>query len=339
MKIFNKVAAFFIIASFVFSGESFARKHARDDRENASTIKRTLRKPLAIDRRKARVSRAHNARVKKEEQLKARRNLKARGHGVKTKTAAQNMSEKMKATAAAKTKAARSIAERTKLTTRAKAKVAQSTENRTKAAARAKTKVTQSTENRKNAAARAKTKVTQSTENRTKPIAAAKARPSKLSKNKKRSARTPQYYTIRTRDLPADLQNDVKLFVLSKGEKLKPQYQASSQEIREMLTAIQVIERHAPGITQKARTYLANNGYVAGTNRHVVINTQTLPKELKYYVSIFALEEGESLKQYYILPEAKITKMLNKMQQRENRSQGATQRARVFLKSKYGFQG
>lgn len=298
MKIFNKITALFIIASFMFCGDVLARRS--EESKRISIQKRAKRIPLARE-------------------------------GKKTKLSSRRKSSRIK-----KATVNKPIAKRQR---RVAHKQVPTTHNRVARKSAAKVTPTKPVGRTKTVNTVRHTPASKPTKTvaRKKPVNTVRHTP--VEKNRRVSAKAPKYYTIKTSDLPADLQSDVKLFALGKGEKLQAQYKVKPHEIRELLAEMQEIENHAPGITQRAHAYLAANGYNPASNNNVWIFTHDLPKDLKYYVNTFVLEEGEPLMPVYTLPQAKLTKMLNKMRQREERSVGMTLRIRQFLQAQYGFQG
>ena len=160
------------------------------------------------------------------------------------------------------------------------------------------------------------------------------------------STQPSKRYTINISDLPEDIKGYVQL--ISPGKK---QIKASDEDLRKALTVMAAAEKKMPGATEKIRRFAQTQGYKAKTGvvfikcadllGFVSELLQGMPYEgeIKGKVtSALACSDAKSKKGYPVL-EPMITQILTKAQEIENMSRGITQRARDFLRSKYGFQG
>jgi hypothetical protein len=152
---------------------------------------------------------------------------------------------------------------------------------------------------------------------------------------RKTPAKGPQYYVLKAKHLPKDLQKDLEVFGLEKDEEIT----IKEHKLRKELKDMEAIEAAAPGITERAHQYLSSIGYNPNGAGKVRIVLSKLPKEFKDMMEMFAENDFPAI---ISLSQADVTEMLNDVRECEallRNKPGFVGRLRSFLKKQYGFQG
>lgn len=265
MKVFNKIIACLIVASFIFSSEGFAAKPKNNNEEKRSiTVKPRLKRAPKKERENVRRSRRKASTKNRLETAKSRRSVRGK-RSITPRPAAERKRP-------AKTRALRT----------------------------------------------------------TRP-AAERKRPSKT--------KAPRNYTIRGSDVPEDLKKDLMLAFNLDEVSFNQAFnsKATPNDLRVLLTKLQSEEDSTRGFTQKIRNMYVSQGYQPGSAGSFTITTAMLTEDQKELLKTGL--RTNHLEPSYSLLHSSASSNLNTIQQLENRTVGLSQRARNFLKTKYGFEG